>query len=357
MTNITLDGLPAKTGTISDAGIIHYREGGVDKKMTISDFLTRISEEYSSDINIFLGAANKVAGRVALGIDRRVTVDNAAYTILNTDLVVAQIGTMSAARTFTLPVANTMEPGSKIIVIDESGTVTNTNKIIVSRSSTDTINGATSKEITSAYGFLILECDGLSKWTQLNQEKATTSSQGIIQIATNAEAQAYTDSSKAIVPSSLASALNQFAIFEDQKASGTSGGTPTTGARNTRVLNTTITNNITGCSLASNQITLPAGTYFIRGHGVAGAVFGHRLYLRNVSDSSDALGGINGQLHTSIQGNTPSFIEGVITITSSKVFELQHYIVANGSGSAGLGYAVTDGNVERYSRILIQKIG
>lgn len=186
---------------------------------------------------------------------------------------------------------------------------------------------------------------------------ATTTTLGTIQIATNAEAQAYTDSSKAIVPSSLKSALGQFAVFEDQKASGTAGGTPTTGARNTRVLNTTITNTITGCSLASNQITLPAGTYFVRGHSMTGSVFGHRLYLRNVSDSNDALGGTNGQLHTSIQANTPSFIEGVITIASSKVFELQHYIVANGSGNSGLGYPVSDGNVERYSRILIQKIG
>lgn len=180
MTNITLDGLPAKTGTISDSGIIHYREGGVDKKMTVADFLIKISEEYSLDINTFLGAADKAAARAALGINRRTTVNNSAYTILNTDLVVAQIGTMSTARIFTLPAANTMEPGSKIIVIDESGTVTTTNKITISRASTDTINGATSKEITSAYGFLVLECDGLSKWTLLNKEQATTTNQGIV---------------------------------------------------------------------------------------------------------------------------------------------------------------------------------
>ena len=101
MTNITLDGLPAKTGTISDAGIIHYREAGVDKKMTVADFLIRISEEYSTDINTFLGAADKAAGRAALEIARITTVNNAAYTILVTDKVVAQTGTMTATRTFT----------------------------------------------------------------------------------------------------------------------------------------------------------------------------------------------------------------------------------------------------------------
>ena len=98
MANITLDGLPAKTGTVSDTGIIHFREGGVDKKMTVADFLIRISEEYSSDINTFLAAADKAAGRAALEIARRTTVSNDDYTILATDKVVAQIGTMSAPR-------------------------------------------------------------------------------------------------------------------------------------------------------------------------------------------------------------------------------------------------------------------
>lgn len=41
MSNITLDGLPLKTGTVSDAGIVHYRESGVDKKLTISDLIAK----------------------------------------------------------------------------------------------------------------------------------------------------------------------------------------------------------------------------------------------------------------------------------------------------------------------------
>lgn len=179
MTNITLDGLPAKTGTISDSGIIHYREAGVDKKMTVADFLIKISEEYSTDINTFLGAADKAAGRAALEIARRTTVNNTNYTIIATDKVVAQTGTMTAARTFTLPSAALYPAGEELIIIDQSGTVTPANKISVARSSTDTIDGYTSKDITSAYGFLRLISNGSNSWKIASASPATTTTQGI----------------------------------------------------------------------------------------------------------------------------------------------------------------------------------
>jgi hypothetical protein len=177
MTNITLDGLPAKTGTISDAGIIHYREGGVDKKMTVADFLIRISEEYSADVNTFLGAADKAAGRAALGIARRTAVSNTNYTILVTDKVVAQTGTMSAVRTFTLPTAALYPAGEELIIVDQSGTVTFANSITVARASSDTIDGETSMSITQKYGVLVLISDGTSKWKLKNISSPLLSNQ------------------------------------------------------------------------------------------------------------------------------------------------------------------------------------
>jgi hypothetical protein len=59
----------------------------------------------------------------------------------------------------------------------------------------------------------------------------------------------------------------QFAVFEEQQTSGTNGGTGSNGF-NTRLLNTTVANTITGASLGSNQVTLPAGTYDIVGWAV-----------------------------------------------------------------------------------------
>ena len=49
---------------------------------------------------------------------------------------------------------------------------------------------------------------------------------------------------------------------QDQKPQGTAGGTSVAGL-NDRVLNTVLTNEIPGASLASNEVTLPAGEYFI----------------------------------------------------------------------------------------------
>ena len=164
MANILVPGLPAKTGTILDAAYLHLNESSVDKKVTIAQLSAKIEAQYSADIVSFLGSANKAEGRANLSIDRRVTVDNANYTILATDKVVAQIGTMSAARTFSLPAASTVQAGAEIIIIDESGSVDSTNKIIVQRNGTDTIDGLTSFEILQAYGVLILICDGSNSW-------------------------------------------------------------------------------------------------------------------------------------------------------------------------------------------------
>jgi len=50
----------------------------------------------------------------------------------------------------------------------------------------------------------------------------------------------------------------------DEKSNGVAGGNFTNGAWQTRTLNTSMTNEISGASLSSNQITLPSGTYFIR---------------------------------------------------------------------------------------------
>jgi len=164
MANITVPGLPAKTGTILDAAYLHLNESSVDKKVTIAQLLAKIESEYSADIVTFLGSANKAEGRANLSIDRRTTVDDAAYAILATDKVVAQIGTMTAARTFSLPAASTVQAGAEIIVIDESGSVDSTNKITVQRNGTDTIDGLTQVDITKAYGNLRLICDGANSW-------------------------------------------------------------------------------------------------------------------------------------------------------------------------------------------------
>ena len=88
------------------------------------------------------------------------------YTMLLTDVgfgwVVAVTDT-TAARTINLPVANTVPAGWQTTIKDESGGAL-LNAITVSRSSTDTIEGATSRAINTNYGVLKLYSDGVSKW-------------------------------------------------------------------------------------------------------------------------------------------------------------------------------------------------
>lgn len=150
--------------------------------------------------------------------------------------------------------------------------------------------------------------------------------------------------------------LNLYMIVEDQKTAGASGGTPTTGARNTRALNTVVQNDITGASLSSNQVTLPAGKYYIKGYCVGGAVNGHRVFLRNTTDSSDDLLGSTSFCTTNVGINSLSHLEGVVDIASAKVFQLEHYFQSNGGGSSGMGYDSNSGSVEIYSRLIIKKI-
>jgi len=144
------------------------------------------------------------------------------------------------------------------------------------------------------------------------------------------------------------------AVFADEKTSGTQGGTATSGAYRTRDLNTSRGNSISGCSLASNQITLPAGTFYISASAPANnGVNGHQTRLQNITDSTTAIFGHNTKNPDYV--STSSTIQGVITIASSKVFELQHRVTTTYSAD-GFGTALSF-NTEVYSQITIMKVG
>jgi hypothetical protein len=97
------------------------------------------------------------------------TFSNANYTALTTDKVISQIGTLSAARAVTLPLAANVPAGYTIIIQDVSGTVTSPNALQVARNGSDTINGAsTTRNIQKPYGREIYISDGVSNWTTPN---------------------------------------------------------------------------------------------------------------------------------------------------------------------------------------------
>ena len=152
---------------------------------------------------------------------------------------------------------------------------------------------------------------------------------------------------------SAAGGAPTYAVFQDNKASG-AGGTFTSGSFLTRDLQTTVYNGITGCSLASNQITLAAGTYIVNALAPAQGCDQHQTRFYNITDSSTAI--IGGNAYTgSTSLDTYSALQGGFTIASSKVFELQHKGTTTRAG-AGFGTNNGFGVGEVYSIITIAKV-
>jgi hypothetical protein len=107
--------------------------------------------------------AVKLAERYRL--ENRVTINNADSVCASTTRYLAQIGTLTATRTVTLPDAATVPAGAEIIIADESGTVTATNNIVIARAGTNDISGAVSIRIAQAYGWRRLVSNGVNRWS------------------------------------------------------------------------------------------------------------------------------------------------------------------------------------------------
>jgi hypothetical protein len=151
---------------------------------------------------------------------------------------------------------------------------------------------------------------------------------------------------------------SNIAIFRDEKTNGTDGGTFTSGSYQTRTLNTTQTNGISGCSLSSNQITLPAGTYYIQAQApTAGKLDTHKARFQNITDSTTAILGQNAESSSvsSAEPGVDAFVEGVFTIAAQKTFELQHRCSLT-EPTYGFGIACSFGDAEVYSTITIIKM-
>jgi len=139
----------------------------------------------------------------------------------------------------------------------------------------------------------------------------------------------------------------------DEKSSGTASGTATAGSFQTRTLNTVMTNEITGASLSSNQITLPSGTYFVNANAQLWSSGRGKIKIRNVTDSSDAI--IGGGAYSASGASAIAFLSGRFTIASQKTFELQHRNETTKS-SDGYGVEQNYGVVEVFADVQIWKV-
>jgi hypothetical protein len=156
-----------------------------------------------------------------------------------------------------------------------------------------------------------------------------------------------------------AGTTKKIAVLQDQKADGTDGGTFTTGAWQTRTINTLVSDP-TGIitSLASNQIELATGTYTIRAECAACVqVDRHRMRIQNVTDATTIIQGPNSDANSGAgaNGEAGAYVEGRVTVASgTKKFEIQHRCQTT-RATDGFGADCTFGTTEVYLQVIVEK--
>lgn len=137
-----------------------------------------------------------------------------------------------------------------------------------------------------------------------------------------------------------------------ERSSGTQGGTCTAGSYLKRSLTTIKTNEIAGASLVFSRITLPAGTYYAEWRAPAGIVRQHKTKLRDITNSVDL---IIGSSEYDLESWGQSVGVGRFTLSGSTQIELQHRCTTTRNND-GFGVPSSYGEVEVYSEIKIWRI-
>ncbi|RUU39369.1 hypothetical protein EOC93_22345 [Mesorhizobium sp. M6A.T.Ce.TU.002.03.1.1] len=128
------------------------------------------------------------------------------------------------------------------------------------------------------------------------------------------------------------------AVMEDQKSSGTGGGTPVATTWTTHVLNTEVRDPSGLVSISSDQFTPTVNGWVeweIRSYTIPG--FGSRL--QNITDGTTAGMGMLGNGNNGPSSGATS--TGGAAVVASKAFAIQYY--ATTAAANGLGQALSQG--------------
>lgn len=126
---------------------------------------------------------------------------------------------------------------------------------------------------------------------------------------------------------------------QDQKASGTQGGTFTSGAWQKRVLNTILTNEL-GVTLVSDEIVgLKAGVYEVDASAPGYDVSYHQARLYDVTGAAVLVIGTQEYTNPAVDARNRSFVRGRFSLTVTSTLRLEHRcsttLATYGFGSAG----------------------
>lgn len=145
--------------------------------------------------------------------------------------------------------------------------------------------------------------------------------------------------------------LYGYSLILEQQTQGTNAGTFTTGSWITRTLNVLATDTTGNVILATNQITLPAGSYLFFISCPAFSTEGHIAQLLNITDG--IVCGTSTSEYAGSNNQSRCFIQCRVTIATglTKQFEVQHRCNLTQSTN-GLG-AATNLATETYTTVLI----
>tara|TARA_R110000868_G_C10486010_1_gene729732 strand:- start:1 stop:504 length:504 start_codon:yes stop_codon:yes gene_type:complete len=147
------------------------------------------------------------------------------------------------------------------------------------------------------------------------------------------------------------------AIIADVKAYNLEGGTFTSGAWQTRDLNTELDDPSNIVTISSSQFTLQAGTYLIEWSTPAYKIDRHFSRLQNITDSTTDAEGTTEYGITTAMVQSISLGAAVVTVATAKVFEIQHQCTATKAVN-GFGISSNTSGVNSvYTLVKIHKIG
>lgn len=156
-------------------------------------------------------------------------------------------------------------------------------------------------------------------------------------------------------PHDLGKFESQMIHARDEKSSGTNGGTFTSGDWRQRDLNTTPTNEISGASVSTNHIVLPAGTYYIEASAGALGVNSHQAMLYDATGAAVLIMGTNERSNNAYQSSQRSTIAGRFTLSVTSSLAIMHRGQTT-VNNTGFGIANSFGYNEVYTDARIWKL-
>lgn len=147
--------------------------------------------------------------------------------------------------------------------------------------------------------------------------------------------------------------VDNVVYIKESLPNNTNGGDFFSGAWRTREVNEVSGNTSLASINGSFQFLLAAGTWRAYGEAVAHNVLYSKVRLRNITDGSNAVVGLNTS--SSSNADVPATLMGEFSITEAKLFELQHRCQTSNTTNAR-GVAFNFGENEVFAQLTLEKV-